>query len=105
MATVLYAGDTPYATMLDPGEPSMIRANCKNCGAPAKYGHVNCEYCGSSLIFHQETSDHVPSEPRYCGEIKMDASSITISFTPIEAFMDKELAKRRLYLEMVGREA
>lgn len=105
MSTVLYAGDTPYATMLDPGEPSMTRTNCKNCGAPARYGHVNCEYCGSSLIFHQEVSDRVPMETHYRGEIKMDASSITLSCTPINAFMDEELIKRHLYLESVGREA
>lgn len=103
MATVLYAGDVPYATMLDPGEPSMTRTNCKNCGAPARYGHVNCEYCGSSLIFHQEVSDRVPMETHYRGEIKMDASSITLSCTPINAFMDEELAKRRLYLSKLGR--
>lgn len=98
MATVLYAGDVPFATMPDPGELSMTRTNCKNCGAPAKYGHVNCEYCGSSLIFHQE----VPMENQCRSEIKMDATSITISCTPIGAFMDEELAKRRLYLNSIG---
>lgn len=101
MATILYAGNVPYAAIPDPDEPSMTRTNCKNCGAPAKYGHVNCEYCDSSLIFHQE----VPMETHYRGEIKMDASSITISCTPVETFMDEELTKRRLYLESVGREA
>lgn len=74
----------------------MIRTNCKNCGAPARYGHVNCEYCGSSLIFHQEVSDHVPIQTQYCAEIRQDASSITISCTPIEAFMDEKLVKRQL---------
>ena len=92
MATVLYAGDAPYATMLDPGEPSMTRTNCKNCGAPAKYGHVNCEYCGSSLIFHKE----VPMQTQCRSEIKMDATSITISCTPINAFTDEKLVKRQL---------
>lgn len=103
MATVLYAGDVPYAVMPDPDEPSMTRTNCKNCGAPARYGHVNCEYCGSSLIFHQKASNYVPTETAYRGEIRMDASSITISCTPINAFMDEELTKRQLYLESIGR--
>ena len=100
MATVLYAGNVPYAIMPDPDEPSMTRTNCKNCGAPARYGHVNCEYCGSSLIFHRE----VPMETQCRSEIKMDATSITISCTPIGAFMDEELAKRRLYLSCIGRD-
>ena len=102
--TILYADCIPYAAIPDPDEPSMTRSNCKNCGAPAKYGRVNCEYCGSSLIFHQEVSDRVPMETHYRGEIKMDASSITLSCTPIETFMDEELAKRRLYLSCIGRD-
>ena len=88
MATILYAGNAPYAIMPDPDEPSMTRTNCKNCGAPAIYGHVNCEYCGSSLIFHQEVSDHIPMETQCRSEIKVDASSITISCTSIGAISE-----------------
>lgn len=105
MATILYAGFEPFAVIPEPDEPNMIRTNCKNCGAPARYGHVNCEYCGSSLMVYQEVSDHIPMETQYRGEIKMDATSITMTCVPVEAFMDEELTKRRLYLESVGREA
>ena len=55
MATILYANGIPYAIFKEPDEQSLTRTNCKNCGAPTRYGQINCEYCGSSLFF--ETND------------------------------------------------
>ena len=75
----LYADGVKYTFYPEPDEiPTMSRTNCKNCGAPAAFGKVNCEYCGSSLMTRQTKSDRVPMETHYQGRIVQTADSISI---------------------------
>ena len=75
----IYADDIKYVSIPDPDEiANFTRTNCKNCGAPARFGNVNCEYCGSSLMVQQTKSDHVPKETHYQGRVVQTADSISI---------------------------
>ena len=77
--TDIYADGIKYASIHDPDEiANLTRTNCKNCGAPARFGNVNCEYCGSSLMTRQTKSDHVPMETHCQGRIVQTADSISI---------------------------
>ena len=77
--TILYADNRPYAYMPDPDEPNIARTNCKNCGAPAGYGRLNCEYCGTSLLAKADISDHAPCR----GGIHQTVDAIEIYCKPI----------------------
>lgn len=92
----LYADDVKYAFYPEPDEiPTMSRTNCKNCGAPARFGNVNCEYCGSSLMTQQTKSDHVPMETHHQGRIVMTSNGISIMS---ECFPAKRLKSNYVYI-------
>lgn len=75
----IYADGIKYASIPDQDEiADFTRTNCKNCGAPARFGKVNCEYCGSSLMTRQTKSDHAPMETHYQGRIVQTADTISI---------------------------
>lgn len=87
--TVLYADDRPYAYMPDPDEPNIVRTNCKNCGAPAEYGRVNCAYCGTSLLTKADISDRVPCR----SGIRQTTDSIEVYCEPIPLIPNQKFSE------------